>query len=460
MTACLNRIITTCTLLKYAMNVAKARPGLIHKIRRLRKRGSSVINELFRQINDASALVLRRSARLSKIRTPLYIVPLMALLSACSGGISGTGDGSPIITPGEENSAGGIDSGDNSADNLDSQLHSPVQLPINGLNTALTNLSIPLSRQARLAAQDTITVLLETRFDAYTTAANQVYGDLRALQNTLTDKISQCDNSGQCDAIPAVISVEFNGATLVFNSIQYSQALPGTFDNSLSYTRENGDFIRVLWTGDGSLISLYTDTNTHTTYALEDSLQSSLTFRQWSKSGQTLTQSNIVTDANNVRTIEADVLDWYVRARVTEQFDVLYAASSTDNTIRREAVSTENDLILSESCDSMNCVWQPDHATDSGIFVGSELTAGNFSQPSNTSIPGISIPEAIQRLVIAQTPNRVTPPTDSLVCGATTVQNTRRFFCWTPLPLSEHNNVIFEEQFSGGNAEYLFVPTQ
>jgi hypothetical protein len=388
----------------------------------------------------------------------LCSILLALVIGGCSGGISGTGDGPIIIDPDADVSTDGNGVTESTADSVATQQYFPVLL-LNGPSSSLTATMRRLSSQSR----STITATLDARIQSYADTASQIALELSGIESALVAELDLCTGSGVCSAIPASVSVQSDpgGGDRTFNAVQYSQGLSGYFDNHLVYTRENGDQVELRWTNNNDYLSLFTDTTTHTSYALIENQRPAITFRQLSKFENALTQVTLASTADNTTLIEADLSDWHVKTRTdSDGGRILYAIDATDTTVRREALLPSSDIVLTETCELPNCEWQPQHSDTSEVFADSESDVGDFSASYINSPPGIDLAQPADRFVIATAANGASPLLQSIVCGATTVLNFQRIFCFTPTPLETIDNFIYQEVITDGEIIYRQVQTQ
>lgn len=393
----------------------------------------------------------------------LFTLMMVFLLYGCSGGISGTGDGSIIVET--DNSAGADNMPEGTADSAANLQYFPTTLASAGLTLSLTSTARQLD-PALAGSSNTVTSELDSRLQSYSAAAEQIAMDLVLLEAELGTELSQCNDSGLCDTVPAAVTISSNNddSNSSFNSLEYSRGLAGYFDYRLAYIRESGDNIELRWSEGDDYVFLYADTSTHTTYSLQERRQPTITLRQFDKAGNKLVQASLASSPSSEAitdiTLEADLVDWYVKALVSEQSSVLYATNTSNSSLRREAITGESNTILSETCELPGCLWQPEHNTTTSIFEDSESTVGNFTETYIANTVNFTFVQPTRRFVVATAGNDESPVRQSVICGGTTVQEFQRVFCWTPLPIDTTDSFFFEETINTSDIVYRRIQAQ
>lgn len=408
-------------------------------------------------------------------------------LTGCSGGISGTGDGGPIVvidpTASEQNtdaSPDGTVSGNSGAQTAFNHQVFPQQLTTQFSTAALSALNL----NDRISGLPEVPVAqkISSQLNAITQQNRQAQLDLANIEEFLLDTLEQCDSSDPCSSVPDVITTTLSSNTLEFqqslqplatpaegdqftySNISYTRETAGYFDQKLKYTNQNGTDVALKWTADNQLISIQTENNTIVTYALTDLRQSTTTLRTENKATGTIFHAEIKGTVATGTTIEAD---WhsgeqqhYVRATADETSITLYAIHPTDfNASRtRETFDVLAGNYVIESCTAGNRAcddWQT--VANNGTAIGARLTAteptlGDFSLSISSNIQ-VNLPAEVNEFVIATGIDSAQPEPLSLVCGGQRVQASVRTFCWQPLPLAGAIQ-FYEETTGNGSPSY------
>ena len=237
----------------------------------------------------------------------------------------------------------------------------------------------------------------------------------------------------------------------------FTQNTPGLFDKEFSYTRDDGAQVTLQWNNQEDLLYFFIETNTTTTYSYTDKQQNAVTLRQIDKVSPSILQATLLTNSDSSVTIEADIVDWYLRGTLSPQSTIIYAIDQQSSTTRREA-TRGGSTVVTETCDRSNCLWQPEFSNSTTeIFGTTETTLGDFSQTINEQ-QGLTLPTSPDRLVIATSDDNGAPALNSVSCGSTNVQDRRRTFCWQPfLPTDER--FVYEEIYNSGIISYRQITT-
>ena len=391
-------------------------------------------------------------------------------LTACSGGISGTGDGDIIVI---ESDSIVVDSTDGSVagDTLESQIAQLQIFPGSLLSqpavrTFTNNAESPAdSADAQMHSTPAalVSFQLNSLLSSYLNASAAVTTDIVRLETNLFDALNNCEGQGICSTLPATATIATDHNLLVtasdtatnYYNIQYTRNTAGVFDSTFTYTLTDGTDVRLQWNNAEDLFYFYADSGTTTTYSLTESTTNSITLRHHIKSTGTMLQATLTNNADTSTSIEADLIDWYVRGTIDTQNTLIYAHDQANPVIRREATAADGTIISVESCDKNNCIWPSASGDSSDIFLATENTLGNFSVTSNlTTETDILSPSLLQALpdrwVVSTEDNNGIPLQRAIICGGVAVANLQRVFCWQPAPSSGSDYVFYEETPGGG----------
>ena len=391
---------------------------------------------------------------------------LVTAVSACSGGISGTGDGGPIIVVDGDTGANATDA--NGPDATADTIMANLQIfPASLLSQPLNNVVSTAQNGNSLEAADSENALVTAEFYAllskYYDAGNRITDDLTLLESYLLNELNSCESQGRCNTLPATASVSSNNTQLMqaqnnYADIQFTQGTAGLSDKDFRYTREDGAQVMIQWSTQEDLLYFFIDTGSSTTYSLTDKLRNVVTLRHVEKLSPALLQATLLTNADSSVTIEADVVDWYIRGSVTPQTTLIYAADQQSSTNRREA-TLNGETVVTETCARNACVWQPEFGrNDTDFFVNTDTTLGDFSMTINEQ-PPTTLPSSPARLVISTNDDNGTPASQSIACGSISVLSRPRAFCWQPLPLASESTFIYEEIYNSGISGYRQIVT-
>lgn len=417
-----------------------------------------------------------------------FAVVICLLLSGCSGGISGTGDGEVIIivdgTIVENSADTGLGSTAN-GDNLSIPATQVRQLVpeklIITVNPSLTN---GYTDNERFTTQPLIH-RISAHLNPVIEQTNAIQLDINQIQYQLTDSLNQCENAANpCRILATDITTTVSQNTLelaqtqqattqsttpamvgdqtYFTNIEYSNQLPGYFDERLAYSRGDGTNVVLHWTHDFQLVSLLTDGGTETVYTLTDHRKSETTLRRADKSITTIIHAVLLNDSESNSLIEADLNgseQHYVRAKAKSNSVILYSTHPTDATAAkyREAFTLPDNSYSIDTCTSVNNVcenWivQTSDAGDSTtLFTAAENTIGDFTTTISSDTRPV-IPAGVDEFVIGESVAQQPKPL-SLACAGQRVMDNIRTFCWQPLPL-EISATLFEETLTSGGSIY------
>lgn len=387
-----------------------------------------------------------------KLNVAISLGIALLVVSGCGGGISGTGDGIIVVTPDNSSDAGTAPDSASQGGDLSNTAAIPFDLNSPDLFNPLLQSTAVINTQFAETTDVTVTSVLQDRITFYKNTVAEISADTMALESALADNFQQCPDSGPCD----VITTSINTGETQFNSVSLTRGLSGYFDDQLSYTKPNGDNISIKWSVNHNMVSVFADTSLSTTYSLIEKQPDRITFRQINKAANTLTQATLVADQPETTSIEADLVDWYVRVSSAVDQTVLYANAADNGMRRREAIINGDESIFSESCSIPDCVWQPDNALTTDSFNSTETTVGDFTQTYLNTPEDFVFEPPPERFAVSNTALTINgnPLLDSLVCGGTFVQSMQRTFCWVPIPLESIESQLFAESITDGIITY------
>lgn len=395
---------------------------------------------------------------------------------ACDGGISGTGDGGPIVIVDNSEGTGSdtSDMGSTASSEADGSTLTNGTLPLD----VFPPLLLPELNNTLLAANDfdsRFTVLsLSQQLSIQITAAQQqsleVVQHLVALETQLIDSLVSCDNTPTCDTLPVNVTIEAaqdsdNNTTTTYSEVSYLPQTAGYFDKQLTFTNNAGTTV-LRWTTDRQLISLVTENNSALLYLFSDLTQSQTTFRREEKSSGSIVQS-VFQSTSDAIAIEADLhgdQQHYIRASMNNGLVNLYAIHPTDPNVKqlREGFNLNANQYAIDSCTTGTEIctdWQTDHGSESAsttLLENTQSTTGNFSVSMASDLT-VNVPATIDEYIITPGTDQSQPAPRSLICGGQRVQSAIRNYCWQPLPL-ESAVQFFEEEKTGNSIEYRLLP--
>lgn len=412
------------------------------------------------------------------------IISLMCLfLVACSGGISGTGDGGEIIVDatGPTDGADGVAGENMTTDTLTPEIF-PHRLIVS-INNGLTTI---YPADDRFSTQP-ITHLISRQLNELSDLTVTIQVDLAQLETQLLDQIKQCINPCQVtqsnvnsaitqDTIAYELSLQPDttadsirvvGAEESFTNINYATDLQGYFDKSLKYRRIDGSEVFIRWTNDRQLISAQTANSAEIFYVLTDLRQRTMTLRREDKTTTTVFHAVVINDSEGNTTVEADwhgIDEHYVKAIATATTTTLYSLNPTDSsairfreaiTLPQQSYTIDSCITASDTCDAWISVAM-DEGNVANRFSATEDTIGNFSL-TLTDAPQPTLAVDVREFVISTDTDSIQPQAQSLYCAGQRVIDTVRTFCWQPLPL-ETGSAIFEESLTSGGLSYRRLP--
>ncbi len=402
---------------------------------------------------------------LTILRAILFQLLVAATLTACSGGISGTGDGGPIIVvDGDTTDAGANSTDSNIPDATVDMVVANQILPGNLLSQTRIDTTAPASDgvavESSVVDNAIVTNLLNTLLSQYNEAGSNVSTDITLLEPPLLEALNTCESQGRCSTLPSTASPPSTAAevTQSYSNIVFAQGTSGIFDKEFSYTREDGAQVTLQWNNQEDLLYFFIDTTNATTYSYTDKQQNTVTLRHINKASSSVLQATIVTNSDSSITVEADLVEWYLRGTLTPQTTLIYAVNQQSPTNRREATTPDGSTVVTETCDRSNCLWQSEFSNSATeVFGNTESSLGDFSQTINNQ-QGITLPSSPDRLVISTSDDNGSPALQSVSCGSVRVLDRRRTFCWQTFPAADER-FVYKEIYNSGITGYRQVAT-
>ena len=371
-------------------------------------------------------------------------IAVSIVLSACDGGISGTGDGGPVtIQPGDSaDSTGntntidsGIDSGSDSdvaspADSGDPTTQSPdagdIALPLPDLS-----LLVPEALLQTTLRNDGIsaTVPFTTELITLTQEVNETIESISAAQTMQTTAISSRFNDSR-------------------------------FDNVLSFSIDGTDTI-VASADATALRFFFSDNSARAIHLFQQ--DDTITLRRVDRNNNTVFQAKIVSVSESSTAIGAALnnngMQLYLESYSTAEFTTAFTHHPADPTIprQRELIDPDGAVSVVQTCTGAiaECMSDSDYAntdatTGTRFSNAAQAIANALSTPENA--PLITLPDGVDEAVLATSVD-AQPTEDQIQCGVQTVDNSIRLFCLRPLPL-ESDVSLFSETVAGGEIFY------
>lgn len=376
----------------------------------------------------------------------IYILAGM-FISACGGGISGTGDGGTPIVIGPENNTGVADSSDAGADgnSLDATA-SPTESDQSSRSPDVSQL-LPESLRLLIARNENVSSAqpLATQLNAF-----QQEVDL-ALQ--IADTVAGTSEENISDEFDTTIRYSLNNTETVI-------ARSANAATSYLFSTSNERVIQVLQQ-DGNLTLRYLNRN------LNSLLQATIDSR---------TDGTIIIEAD----LNQNGIASYLKILSTASRTSVFGQHPTDTSIerQRELLDPSGNILTVQTCTaaSQNCdidsSWSnSDPATDTQFST--DMTTIDNRLAVITS-PVASLPEGVNEAVLSQ--ETLQRPTDEQIqCGIqrltntgetntgetntgqtnTEETNTIRAFCFLPQPLGPTS--LFSETLAGGEIFYQLL---
>jgi len=359
----------------------------------------------------------------------IYSVALCLLLSACGGGIEGTGDGGIILPQPTDSMVDGA--APNTADSGSHESDSTTDESPNGEGTVA-------SQVAFSSTNSTIPAGLAD-------GLNRVQNDsiMAPFIDTLASAMEELD---------VVTNAAISGQTT---------RQPIYFDY-ISETTTNDTTQIVRWSTDFKKVSTLSS-NAHQVVQMLSS-DGAVTLRYLDIINNTVYQFKSDSAGNSERTIQAD---WningaqsYLTALINSNQTVAFVSHPTNaNIVRQREISN----ITGEQADLQTCSDASCGNDSSWVsLLGMDIAQANASYAdarnrigSDSDRSPIDLPDNITEAVLAMT-NNDAPTENEIQCGIQRLNNVEsrvEYFCVEPLPL-ETTGTLFSETLSGGQVFY------
>jgi len=381
-------------------------------------------------------------------------IVISLLLTACGGGISGTGDGG-VIQP--TTSADNTGSTNNTDSGSDIAAESPADANISDAdisdgagpttqNPTVENTFSPLTNLDSLVPDR----LLQTSIRNEGLTATASFTDqLVQFVQEVTDTSNAISTAVAFQAAP--ISTEFD-STLSF-SIDGTDTIVASSDTSDSRFLFSNNSERAI-----QLLTLQTD-------SLPTVIQVNQ-IRRVDHNSNSVFQATIAFVSDFTTIIRADLningVPSFLEFRSIPDFGVAFTQHPTDPTIprQRELIGFDGEALAIQTCTGVieDCSDDSDFSGTEGNFELEFLTSAfqienALSQIEN--IPAFTLPDGVNEAVLATSGN-IQPTEDQIQCGLQRVDNNIRFFCLRPLPL-ESDVSLLSETVSGGEIIYQLL---
>ncbi len=390
------------------------------------------------------------STRHHALHPALIVISLLTslLLGACSGGISGTGDGGPpiVINP-EANTSedvAGSDSGDGLSDNADSGV-SDGSTDVNADPVINTD---PVENNAPAASPDTsllLPAILQQLIllDENISAAQPLAIELNSLQQ-------------QVIASPGLTNTTTGTPTVNVSDV---------FDTTLSFSTQDTETL--LAASSTTNTSYLFSSNAERTFHLLQQNQS-LTLRYLNRTTNTLTQARITQLSDAITIMEADLnqngQQSYLQLHLAAATSTVFSQHPTNTSIarQRELIDENGNVQTVQTCNaetqdcSLDNSWSNSSATSNEIF--SIALSAIEDTLDAIATPDFDLPDEINEAVLTTAPDQ--SPTDAQIqCSIQRVSDTLRTFCYLPLPIpaAGQSITIFSETLAGGEVFYRLI---
>lgn len=379
---------------------------------------------------DKTKLVSPIQLVTTSLRSLALYFAMSLFISACGGGISGTGDGGPGIIVEQISEMGGTDGADSSVDG---------------------------------ATEDTSAVASPT--DAGNIALSPDVSQLvpQVLQNLNT-------RTGDIDSVALALAAQLTALQQEVNvTLQSISTAPGTPDESFSeqfdtanrYIQGNTETVLA---NDATTSSsyLFSTNDERVIYVLQQG--DTTTVRQLTKSSNDLLQANVISLTDGETVIQADLnrngTQSYITALSTTETSIVFEQHPTDTTIarHRELIDQSGNLQTIQSCtaSSQNCVldssWTNTDTATSTQF-NNALTTIEGSLNSIIAPFGSIPPDTAEAVLTEPTSDNFTE--EQILCGLQRVDSTTRVFCVQPPPFTSTS--LFSETLAGGEIFYQLL---
>lgn len=358
----------------------------------------------------------------------MFSVMVSLLISACSGGISGTGNGGQSVVNVDDNSGTGTDSSADGGDDTDGG--ADAETPTDGD-------SIPQTPDTSQLVPAALQQLNSQSNNA--SAALPLTAQLLTLQQQVITELEMTS------------SIAGTPTTNISNA----------FDSTLRYTFENSETL-IARSSFSAVSFIFSTSNERTFYVLQE--DRTVTLRHLNRNSNSLLQARVILTTNGATLIEADLnqngTQSYLQTYSNTAVTAVFAQQPTDPTIarQRELIDETGALIVVQNCTSasqdcsLDSSWSNANSTNDVLFFDAQSSID--TSLDGIATPAITLPDNISEAVITQVTNDQ-PTEEQIQCGIQRVTNEARTFCWVPQPLGTTS--LFSETLAGSEIFYQLL---
>ncbi len=414
-----------------------------------------------------------------------------ALLSACDGGISGTGDGGPIVVI--------PDAGSSPTDSLPESLYYEhlTTLP----QQSVLALPAPLvSRPSTAQPLNSIAAAHSQLLGTVALTGIQVQTDFSLIEAAISESLQLCANELQCTSVPSEVLTSYSpeisateqhqlqtftgtdadssGRFVSFTDLTFGPSLSGYYDQSLTYSREDGSRVRAQWTAGSSIVSLLVDSSTMTLHTLleKNSTRNRMTFRVEDRSGSSVRVLNAVAEsAADVPSTVTVISDLYIDRvydvhAIGNDFNAAVFTrhpTDTNQARQRELITANGQIYNIQSCtnisdcnDWITVFTNAESADPEPDTKYTELEAQARDVAPSQGITVTNLSADVLSFVLAA--GTSAPSAADIVCSGQqqipedSDSERTRLFCWQPLPLQQSVRV-YRTISNSGTLEYQLL---
>lgn len=435
----------------------------------------------------------------------LTIVFVLCLVG-CSGGISGTGDGGPVIETGNTTSDATPDSMSPEGMNLRlPTLPGQLLLPLPPtLQQAPDSDRANDTSPGRQLRGEITSVLQDTTAIQADLILLQNHFNLGQNDNTLSD--ITCDST--CSLSNAQLSVVVNADTevqlsaltnsnsntgsnvltdlradgsLSYSDVSLRSGLTGLFDSELRYRRDDGSVILLRWSADQLLVSVLAQNTGSTLYSLLQADINQMTLRRTNHTlGDQSIQLTVVQGTDilgaDATYIEADFntdQPRYYRAVGDQTRSAIFTDSLSADMMRyRESTNASGQMTDLESCVLPCEQWQSlvsSSTLDANYFDNRSDLIDRLSDALTNPLDVSDLPDQTTDFVItvdnAQADSQLPAISDAsspssrsaaFACAGQRLSTRVRVFCWLPTPLNSRT-YLFDELRVNNTLTYTLI---
>ena len=389
-----------------------------------------------------------------QLRLTMHLLSLILagfLLSACGGGISGTGDGGIIVAQ------------------PDATATADAPNVVTDSNTEDVQDGDDSDASGSIAGPISSTDQLPTGID-------NVVPDLSQIAGTIIQSGSNATNisaSLQLAMNLQLISVELQQLQAGVTSNQNLQLTPAAstfFDSTLTLTQADSDSVINL-SNDNTLQTVFSTSSGRLLYLFRENQR--LTLRRIDLAQNSLFQASLIPLGNATDIVAEAVINnngdlTIIRSLATTESTVTFADHPTDTTVpsQREIINTDGTTLVLETCTrataANSCLldsdWTATTSTEDTATgsIFSQASAVIEMQLATIESPLDTLPVGVISAAIASTEDDQAV-VDNLQCGLQVFMQTLRPFCIQPQPF-ELEGTVFQETLSGGQIFYQQLP--